>query len=153
MQGIQRADGQRRGMAIAGGHYAVEFSLHPSVHFDDADLAGGDVPIHLGQDAFGCASLDESFALFTEGNAPHLVEGEPGRRDGWVKRRLLGEVGGVGLREVELAQGGGRGVKELEWVNSQEFKEVEEGLIDSLCRAPLWPDELETNARIYHRFG
>src|ERR1039458_5822911 len=66
VQSIQRADGERRGVAIAGGHYAVEFSLYPSIHFDDADLAGGDVLIHLGQDAFGCPGLDETFALFAE---------------------------------------------------------------------------------------
>ena len=91
-------------MAVASSHDGVEFSLYPSINFDDADLAGGDVLTDLGQDAFGCASLDEPFALFAECNPPHLIKGQPGRRNGWVNRRLLGEVGGVGLGEVELAK-------------------------------------------------
>ena len=107
MQSIQRADGQRRAVAIACGHYTVEFGLYPSVHFDDADLAGGDVLIHLSQDAFGGASPDEPFALFAECNTPHLIKGKPGRRNGWVNRRFLGEICRVGLREVELAKRGG----------------------------------------------
>jgi hypothetical protein len=45
-----------------------------------------------------------------------------------------------------------RGVKKLEQLNPQEFKEMDEGLMKDLCRAPLWPNELETNARICHRF-
>ncbi len=46
-----------------------------------------------------------------------------------------------------------RGVKKLEPLNPQGFMEVDEGLMKDLCRAPLWPDELETNARVCHRFG
>src|SRR6266852_3135879 len=44
-----------------------------------------------------------------------------------------------------------RGVKKLEPLNPQGFMEVDEGLMKDLCRAPLWLDELETNARVCHR--
>jgi hypothetical protein len=43
--------------------------------------------------------------------------------------------------------------QKLELFNPQGFMEVDEGLMKDLSRAPLWPDELETNARICHRFG
>jgi hypothetical protein len=43
--------------------------------------------------------------------------------------------------------------QKLELFNTQGFIEVDEGLMKDLSRAPLWPDELETNARICHRFG
>jgi hypothetical protein len=49
--------------------------------------------------------------------------------------------------------GQSRGVKKLKLLNPQGFMEVDEGLMKDLCRAPLWFDELETNARICHRFG
>jgi hypothetical protein len=38
--------------------------------------------------------------------------------------------------------------QKLELFNPQGFIEVDEGLMKDLSRAPLWPDELETNARI-----
>ena len=75
MQGIQHADGQRRGEAVARGHDAVEFSLNPGVHLNDADLASGDILIHLGQDAFGSTGLDETFTFFSECNAPQFIKG------------------------------------------------------------------------------
>ncbi len=70
VQGVQCADKQRRSVAITSGHDAIKFSFHLGIRFNNADLAGGDVLMHLGQNGFGGASPDETFTFFTKGYAP-----------------------------------------------------------------------------------
>ena len=53
----------------------------------------------------------------------------------------------------QLSPVGPRGVKKLELLNPKGFMEVDEGLMDNLCRASLWPDELEANACVCHWLG
>ncbi len=84
-------------MTIANGHYPVEFSFNFCVQLDNPDLAGGDVLIDLSEDAFCRTGLDEAFAFFPKGNAPHFIEGKPVRRYRGINGRLSGEICGIGL--------------------------------------------------------